>query len=102
MHRKIYKYPLENIIDQRQAVLLPTGARILSFRMQNDVPVIWAAVIDGYGMEYEAFVLRYTGSTTDLRESFPYDAGIIYGSEYYIGTDIDSHGLVYHLFSIVK
>jgi len=38
----IYKYPLQ--IADEQAVMLPIGAKILSFANQFETPVIWALV----------------------------------------------------------
>ena len=119
MKHRIYKYNLFQTIGTEQSITMPVEAVILDFRFQYmypfptpsgvahsyetvPVPVIWAAVTDA-AVEERKFILRYTGDSVDLRVRDRFDAGMMYGSERYIGTDIESSsGLVYHLFEVVQ
>ena len=85
---KIYKYPVP--INDQFTIEMPLGAKILSFQMQNDLPMLWAAVWENSSSEERKFQLCGTGHDIDmdLVKSF-------------IGTvQMYRHSFVWHLFEM--
>lgn len=57
---RIFKYQLE--IEQRQLIYMPAGAKIISGRVENEFPHIYAVVDDNELLPAEARIIR--GLTT--------------------------------------
>jgi len=60
--KTIYKYPLEVTGDQ--FVLIPSGYKILTVQVQNEVPCIWAEVDKSSKPENVHVVIVGTGQET--------------------------------------
>lgn len=85
---KIYKYPIP-IID-KFVIEMPLDSKILSFQMQNELPMIWAAIWENSLTEERKFSIRGTGHDIDM--DFV---------KQYIGTVQQFSGnLVWHLFEM--
>jgi len=90
MH-KIFKYKLE---FDKMEVLMPVGAKILSFQSQGGIPCIWALVnTNAKKHQLRKFFIVGTGE--------PMTSMALAGLEY-IGTAQMSLYLVYHLFEVVR
>lgn len=46
MPARVFKYPLQ--LEQREMLMMPVGAKILTVTMQNDMPVLYALVDESY------------------------------------------------------
>ena len=93
--RTVYKWPISDVRDE--IVLdMPEGAEVLTFRMQYDVPTLWALVDPEAEIVPRHFRLAGTGHPIDEDELG------------YIGSvqlmDMEFHGerqqLVFHLFEV--
>lgn len=87
--KKIYKYDIP-ILDDFY-LDLPIQAKILSFQIQDETPVIWALVDPTNDPETRRFSVWGTGEVIDLKNS-----------DIYIGTAQKKHGFVWHLFEVMK
>lgn len=84
--KKIYKYPLK-IID-RQNIMMPEGAQILTVQMQGGTPCLWALVDPEVSSIPETFFLRGTGHSSEGE-----------GEARYISTfQMNEGALVFHVF----
>lgn len=93
MSKKIFKYALEN--TDRQQIVMPLGAEILSVQTQNDEPMIWAMVDPEAVKEERYFEIYGTGATIGD------DMGV---DRKFIGTyqiTKGAYNLVFHLFELV-
>ena len=79
-----FQVPLVDI----PVLFMPKGSNILSFQVQNNIPVIWALVDDEAVMENKRFIMLGTGHPA---------SNVIDHLCKYIGT-IQLDGLVWHLF----
>jgi hypothetical protein len=84
---RIYKYPLA--VEDKQKLVMPVGAKILSVQMQFDRPVLWAMVDERPETveETRTFVIVCTGNPVpdDVR--------------WFLGTVQAAHGhIVFHVF----
>ncbi len=61
---KIYKYPIP--ITDSFTIEMPLNAKILSFQMQNECPMLWAAVWENSSLEERKFRLCGTGHYIDM------------------------------------
>ena len=84
----VYKYQLT--IDDKQEILMPEGAKILSFENQHEIPVIWAfidPVVVKTAREFRMVGTGYLITEDNLR---------------FIGTALFRGGvLVFHLFEVI-
>ena len=81
----IWKYEIS--ITDRQTILMPKGARILSFQLQNNIPCIWAIVNTEAKKETRTFLVLGTGNIFSIKNKLNF-----------MGTIQDSNGFVWHLF----
>lgn len=87
--KTIYKFPLE--VTDKQAVLMPTDAQILTVQVQGETPCIWAMVDPSHNSKEERF-FEIFGTDHPIHE----DMGV--GREY-VGTfQLRGGSLVSHLF----
>lgn len=87
--KTIYKYPVNHIEDS--CIVMPKGAKILSFHSQNDVPCIWALVDPEKPPEERNFYLIGTGHVIEVDPA----------KLRFIDTALFSEGeFVHHLFEI--
>jgi hypothetical protein len=87
MHIFKYEIPIEDDCE----LMLPKNAKILSFQIQNDKPVIWAIVDVHRELETRKFMLRGTGHTVDETKI-----------KSYLGTiQLLQGSLVFHLFEAI-
>lgn len=89
MGKIIYKYGIP-ILDDFY-LDLPAQAKILSFQVQGESPVIWALVDPTNDVESRRFSIRGTGDEIDAKDS-----------DMYIGTVQKKHGFVWHLFELMR
>jgi len=84
---KIYKYEIER--KDTQVINMTAGAKILSFQVQNGLPVIWALTEEDGPTVKRRFNLYGTGHTlSDIKQE-------------YIGTvQMFDGDLVLHLFEV--
>ena len=90
MEKTIWKYEL-GFLD-KQTILMPKGAELLSVQAQNGVPCLWALVDPIKYKEERTFELFGTGQQ------------IVYSGNYrgFIGTfHFPEKGLVFHLFETI-
>lgn len=74
-HRKIFKYSLE--IVQEQRIEMPAGCKVLGLQMQRGVPALWVEIdpkepmisyrirMVGTGHDFDAYALHYLGTVQD-------------------------------------
>lgn len=60
--RAVYKYPLSGV---ETTIVMPVGAEIIHFALQEGAPMLWALVDPSAGVETERRVVRIVG-TGDL------------------------------------
>lgn len=84
--KTIWKYPIQ--IEDRQTILVPQGAELLTVQMQNNAPFVWALVNpDNTEMPR---VLDLYGTGHPIKD---------YGPGKYVGTFQSNGGMfVWHLF----
>jgi len=85
----IYKYQIH--VDDRQTVLMPRGARVLSVDVQRGVPCVWALIDTDSPEENRTFGMCGTGHPC------PYDASQFVGTFQMHGGD-----LIFHLFDLAR
>lgn len=88
--KTIFTYPLQgNFNGKASRIELPIGAQVLSFKIQRDVPCIWALVDpDVQEMTIHEFVIYGTGAPIDDYEYLEF-----------IGSDLSVSGVfVFHCF----
>lgn len=83
---KVFKYPVDLI--QHFNIQIPHAAKLLSFQVQDNVPMIWALVDENQPLEERKFRVAGTGH--------PIDDSV----KAYVGTIQMANGLVWHLFEI--
>lgn len=76
-------------IQDHVDIVMPFGAEILSFQVQDERPVIWAAVDPAQPLELRQFRIVGTGHSMERSHK---------GLLEYIGTVQWEMGLVWHLF----
>ena len=86
---RIYKYPLE--ICEKQHLVLPVDAEILTLQLQNGTPTIWCEV-DTTSMATELCQILMVGTGQDTHVDI--EAGIAD----YLGTVQMQSGLVWHYY----
>ena len=59
MKKSIWKYTLD--VTDEQSVVLPSGSRLLTVQVQNEIPTIWAEV-DTEALDRERYTLRTYGT----------------------------------------
>lgn len=92
MQKTIYKYQLD--IEDKQFIVLPKEAEILSVQVQNSIPCLWALVDPKEEHEERTFEIFGTGHPVH------YDMGV---ERKFIGTfQMRSGALVFHLFERVN
>jgi hypothetical protein len=84
---KIFKYPLT--LTDKQTILLPIGAELLTIQNQNGSLCLWASVDEKAFLEARTFAIYGTGNP--LPESIGR----------YIST-VQMDGFVWHIFEIDK
>ena len=85
--RTIYKYPLE--ITDIQYINIPESYEILSVKVQNDIPVLYAIVEDSRESRSVGIVMKGTGH--------PFNENV--GVEDFVGTiNINQGNLMFHIF----
>jgi len=82
--KTIWKYSVQ--LDDRFAVSMPAGAKVLAVQTQFGSPVVWALVNPGAERVERKFRLVGTGHEIEL-------SGYLY-----VGTFQTPFGLVFHLF----
>lgn len=83
---KVFKYPIDLI--EYFNVNIPNGGVLLSFQVQEGVPMLWALVDENRQLEQRKFRVAGTGHPiTDNIKAF-------------VGTIQMESGLVWHLFEI--
>lgn len=88
MKKAIYKYSFD--LKDRQTIVMPEGAEILSVQTQHEVPCLWAMVAPENKTEIRLFEVFATG------QIIPCDMGV---KRKYIGTfQVQGGHLVFHLF----
>lgn len=90
MHNTIHKYEL-NLVE-RQNVLLPMGAKIISAQNQREKVCIWAMVDSSAKAEARSIFIVCTGNP--IPKLYPDE------SLQHIDT-VQQHGLVWHVFEII-
>jgi hypothetical protein len=84
--KKIFKYPLNS---QDCTLKLPKGAEILTVKLQNETPTLWAVVNDNTS-EVEERHICIIGTGWDVEDNMKY-----------ITTYIDGY-FVWHIFELIK
>jgi hypothetical protein len=84
---KIYKYEIE--IKDRFYIILPERSKILSIQLQNNIPMLWAAVTEHSTISYN-FSVYGTGHEIDNSLYHKYISTLQIGS------------LVWHIFQIAN
>lgn len=88
----IWKYGLNN---KKVAIYMPKGAEIIAFRLQNNIPHLWAIVdLDRrYNREGRYFDVIMAGEKFEVQP----DEG-----KKYIGTVQNNEGFAFHLFERIN
>ena len=60
--QKIYKYEIP--IKEKFSLILPERSKILSVQLQNNIPMLWAAITRRYTISYD-FAVYGTGHKMD-------------------------------------
>ena len=87
MNEEIWKFDVE--VENEFTIMMPVGSRILSVRLQNGEPKIWATVNADAAMEERTFTVIETGDTVN--------AGLKFVGTFMLSED----RFVGHLFEIV-
>ncbi len=87
--KKIFKYPLQ--IRNSQTILMPYGAEILSLKIQNGIPCIWALVDEKSQLTERRFETYGTG------HKIRHEIGV---GGMFIDTYYHENGEVYHVFEL--
>lgn len=88
----IYKYPVP--ITDKFSIEMPLDSKILSFQMQNEQPVLWAAVRSHARLVERKFEIRGTGHEIDMDKVLQYIGTIQMPHHDYI--------FVWHLFEVIS
>lgn len=87
----VFKYPLH--FDDYQSISIPSGAVLLSVRMQHEIPMLWALVDPSHSLEYRNFRMAGTGHTiSENPESLRFVDTFL----------VDDGLLVFHVFEVLK
>jgi len=88
MYQEIWKFPLK--VTDRQSIIMPKEAKILTIQNQNGSPCLWALVDPKAEKEDRTIEIFGTG------HAIRYDMGV---SRKYISTfQMEGGGLVFHAF----
>jgi len=90
MIQKIWKYPLDMIVDEF-ILEMPEGAILLSFKVQRGVPTLWALVNPNNKFEKRYFRLVGTGHSIE-------DDNL----KYIDSVQLDRGNLIFHLFESIE
>ena len=86
----IWKYRIE--ADDEQDLMLPEGAKVLSFMTQGDMPFVWVLVDPEAQLKQRSFVLRGTGHEIDIPQEHLSFIGSV---------SMRGGSLIFHLFELV-
>jgi len=87
--KTIYKFSVP--IKDKFELMIPRGAKILTFQAQNNEPMIWVLVNPKNELSKREFAIRGTGQPIMSDDD----------EDVYIGTIQTEMGLVWHLFEEV-